>query len=175
MGFDKGTKKMIQLSPRLKFVSTQLLRESPVWDICCDHGYLGIWALQNYFPEVHFVDPVSSIIEKIQQRALAHQEANAGRIFLHPILGQDIEEEITGTIVILGVGPYVIKAILDSLWQKKKMRAQRIILGPQRNPEKLEGWIEEWQKSKEIFNIQKETLVERKRQRVIFILDLTKT
>lgn len=166
---------MIQLSARLEYVSTQFLPNLPVWDICCDHGYLGTWALQNLFPEVHFVDPVSSIIDKIEARSAPHQQHIQGRIFLHRTLGQNIAQDVTGNVVILGVGPHVIHDILDSLWQKSCLKAQRLILGPQRNPEKLEAWISQWKQDHQLNEVTQKVLIEKGRERVIFTLDLTKT
>jgi tRNA (adenine22-N1)-methyltransferase len=146
-----------------------------VWDFCCDHGYLGTWALQNLFPAVHFVDPVSSIIDRIEERSRPYEKHNEGRIFFHRTLGQNIDQIVTGNVAVLGVGPHVIREILDSLWQKKCLKAQRLILGPQRNPEKLEAWINQWKTDHQIQSVDQKLLLEKGRERVIFTLDLTET
>lgn len=60
---------MLKLSRRMQYVYDHLLTGSPVWDFCCDHGYLGLNAYSSGdFPQIHFVDQVPHIIEKLESR-----------------------------------------------------------------------------------------------------------
>jgi tRNA (adenine22-N1)-methyltransferase len=57
----------LKLTPRLQTIFNSLMLGKPVWDLCCDHGYLGLRCyLSKQFPEVHFVDQVEEIITSLE-------------------------------------------------------------------------------------------------------------
>ena len=58
---------MIRLSKRLTAVYENLIPNEDVWDICCDHGYLGAAAYKSTrFSNIYFVDRVPATIEKLK-------------------------------------------------------------------------------------------------------------
>lgn len=130
---------MLKLSPRLNAFYERLLPHQSVWDFCCDHGYVGLKALESEnHPHVHFVDPVPHLIKKIQ---IICEKREARGAFFHTSLGEDLNERVDGTVVIAGVGAETIIKILDSLHQKGLLMASRLVLSPHRHEERLEFFM----------------------------------
>lgn len=118
---------MTALAPRLKTIYDALLTQEEVWDVCCDHGHVGLQALQtSEFPQVHFVDQVPHIIESLP----AFEKAK-----YHPIPAEELEQNLSGTVVIAGVGAYTILSIVQAWEAKGILQAKRLILAPQRDPD----------------------------------------
>ncbi|NUN06584.1 MAG: tRNA (adenine(22)-N(1))-methyltransferase TrmK [Bdellovibrio sp.] len=137
---------MLKLSPRLQYVYDLLLPGKPVWDFCCDHGHLGLNAFESGdFPEVYFVDQVESIIQRLRGRFEAYLPKSKSTAQAHFLAasGQDIETSVCGTVVIAGVGAYTILGILQGVKEKGHLQAERLILGPQRDEEKLRQFAKE--------------------------------
>jgi tRNA (adenine22-N1)-methyltransferase len=126
------------LKGRLQFIFEQLLAHQPVWDFCCDHGYLGIEALRSgNFPEVHFVDQVPQIIENLEN-LISTKFANIQKYaHLKISAGENIGQRVQGNVVIAGVGAMTIFEILRGLCVNKNLCAARIILCPQRDEKKF--------------------------------------
>lgn len=137
---------MFKLSRRMQLIYDHLLPGKPVWDFCCDHGYLGLNAYESgLFSEVHFVDQVPHIIEQLQQRFQSEyfREDAGTKAYFHSRPGEDVPVELQGTVVIAGVGAHTIFQILQGLVQKGVLKADRLILGPQRDEEKLLVFLQE--------------------------------
>ena len=104
-----------------------------MWDICCDHGYLGLNAYESgIFPEVHFVDQVPSIITTLEnrfQRRAPYMEGHPSVACFHAVPAEEIRELLTGTVVMLGVGAHTIIRVLQ---QQNFANVDRLILGPQK-------------------------------------------
>lgn len=131
---------MFKLSPRMQFIFDHLQPGQPVWDFCCDHGYLGLSAYRSgLFPEIYFVDQVDSIIENLRarfQRSHLRPELPANvQFFSCP--GEAVPKEVRGTLVIAGVGAHTIFDILHGLHTKNLLKATRLVLMPQKDEEKL--------------------------------------
>ncbi|MFS4459567.1 SAM-dependent methyltransferase [Bdellovibrio sp. HCB2-146] len=124
---------MLKLSPRLQTVYDHLLPGKPVWDFCCDHGYLGLNAYESgIFPEVHFVDQVPSIITNLQtrfRRRAPYMDGHPSTAFFHAVPAEEIREQLTGNVVMLGVGAHTIIRVLQ---QQNFSNVDRLILGPQK-------------------------------------------
>lgn len=134
-------KAMAALSDRLKLIFDQLRPNLPVWDICCDHGYLGIHAYQSgQFPAVHFVDQVPEIVQRLEDRfhKVLTATHSATKVSFKALSGESIPEEVTGNLVISGVGSYTIFQILKSLQEKNLLKAERLILCPQNDVVSIE-------------------------------------
>jgi tRNA (adenine22-N1)-methyltransferase len=131
---------MPRLSSRLQLLASQLLPKLPVWDFCCDHGYLGLFAaLNGQHPEVHFVDQVPSIIKKLEvdcQEGRYPLPENT-QCFFWSQPGESISVPVTGTVVIAGVGAFPLMRILEVLQTRGFLQAQRLILSPHNSEEKL--------------------------------------
>lgn len=131
---------MLRLSERLKIVYDNLLLQKDVWDICCDHGYLGIAAYQSMnFSGVYFVDRVPAIIENLKSefKKFHLKTDNETKADFVCAAGQDIVLNVTGTLCITGVGGYTIFKILDGLSKNNRLNADRLVLGPHRDEAKL--------------------------------------
>jgi tRNA A22 N-methylase len=86
----------------------------PLWDIGCDHGLLGIRALQERLvPEVYFVDRARAPMERLE-KLMPPNIRNRAHILL--IDGQKLDwSKVSGTVVISGVGSNTIVKILNSI------------------------------------------------------------
>jgi tRNA (adenine22-N1)-methyltransferase len=129
---------MPKLSLRLQTIYDHLIPGKPVWDFCCDHGYLGLYAYRiGRFPEVHFVDQVPEIIERLKVRFDSkHLQPPEfpSRAFFHVSAAEKINLPLPGTVVMAGVGSHTI---LDFLNVVDFSKTERIILGPQKDEELL--------------------------------------
>lgn len=131
---------MFKLSPRMQLIYDHLIPGKPVWDFCCDHGYLGLNAYESgQFSEVYFVDQVRHIIEQLKRRFEDQHFDEASKTQAHflPRAGENITVPVQGTVVIAGVGPHTISKILNNLVEKKLLEADRLILSPHGDDEKL--------------------------------------
>ncbi|GIL16526.1 MAG: hypothetical protein BroJett040_02770 [Oligoflexia bacterium] len=147
-----------RLTKRLAQVLKRVHVEDELWDVCCDHGYLGLAALSlTTVPKVYFVDQVTHLIQ-----ALPRHER--GQYICAP--GEEVKQEVKGTLVIIGVGDYTITTILRSLLNRGLLRARRIILGPHKNPERIENLdLRDYVLSEKI------TVDEKGRERKLYIFD----
>lgn len=166
--------KRMKLPNRLQFIYENLLPAQPVWDFCCDHGYLGVEALKSgKFPQVYFVDQVPHIVENIE--ALVTEKFSEFRTQAHFIAsrGEEIAEVVQGSAVIAGVGAFAICKILDSLQRRNLLQASRLILCPQRDEEKFLTMLRELGDDFNTrFSFTGATLLEeRSRSRIVYLFD----
>ena len=100
--------------------------------MACDHGRLGEYALRSgRFKTVFFVDRLPHVLESIRQRDAA------ARCLAIP--AEAIRLPILGTFVLLGVGAHTILNVLSALGAAGSLRAERLILSPQRDAALLEA------------------------------------
>lgn len=165
---------MIRLSQRLTIVYENLLTQKDVWDICCDHGYIGTAAYNSSkFTDIYYVDRVPTIIEKLetQFQKFIFKEDSASKANFICKAAQDIKTSLTGTACITGVGGLTTFKVLDSLSKNNFLNVDRLILGPHRDESKL---IELIKKSPQINQYHLKSVIkitENNRERSIFILD----
>ncbi len=165
---------MLKLSPRMHFVFDHLLPGEAVWDLCCDHGLIGLRAYQSgQFPQIHFVDQVPLIVQNLEKKFLEDFHlAEAGQKAFFCIKEGGQLEVVDGTVIIAGVGAHAILKILRSLSQKKGLSAIRLILGPQRDEAFFEDELATWLEFKNNFKLLlKAEIIEGIRVRRIFIFD----
>lgn len=164
-----------RLSERLQIVFQNLNPKHDVWDFCCDHGYLGGAAYKSQnFSNIYFVDQVDSIIERLKLRfqKFVYFEESLSKAYFICQSGQAIHQKVTGTLSITGVGGVTIFEILSGLARNKNLMAERLILGPHRDNEKLLKLISDEPDLKKYQLLKIESLVERQRARDIYIFDL---
>ena len=169
---------MIRLSARLQLVFDNLIAGEDVWDFCCDHGYLGGAAYKSeLFKNVYFIDPVESIMEKLKTHfyKFVFNEKNNSLPHFKPQLGQTIDESVKGTVSIVGVGGFLIYEILSGLADKKLLVAQRLILGPHRDGEKLLAMLTNNSRFNNYGLSSQKEVVENNRTRIFYIFDLKKS
>ncbi len=165
---------MIRRSERLSIVYENLLPQKDVWDICCDHGYLGTAAYKSTkFSDIYFVDRVPATIKKLeiqfQKFVLKAQSASKANFIC--LAGQDINTQVTGTVCITGVGGLTAFEILEGLAKKNFLAADRLILGPHTSELKLLKLLEDSLKLNH-YKLQSEIrIIESKINRTLFVLD----
>lgn len=109
---------MLGLSPRLEAIFQMLLPGQPVWDICCDHGLIGLVGYQSQiFPEIVFVDKVEAIIGELSRRFADEFESpmNKTQVRFFSCEAQNLNEIIKGNLIIAGVGARSITKIIKKL------------------------------------------------------------
>lgn len=156
------------LSSRLQLAFNQLLPHYDVWDLCCDHGYLGLKAHSAAgFGQIHFVDPAIHLIDDLRKRCGA-----ASGISFYPICAQDVENSMTGNVVIAGVGAELIRQIVFELLRRQKLDAKRLILIPHTHANKMQVWLTENDSFARIFQLcEVLEVTENNRKREVFIYD----
>lgn len=170
---------MFKLSPRLQRIFDHLLPGKPLWDFCCDHGYLGIHAYKSGdFPEIHFVDQAPHLLSALEHKfqLYGHQSPSTTKVFFHPIPGEKVELPVHGSVVIAGVGADTIEDILRGLLRiSGNLKADRIILGPQKNEEHLLRSLMQHEDFKRYYELLgDDQIVERGRLRKLLIFGLIK-
>jgi tRNA (adenine22-N1)-methyltransferase len=128
-----------QLGPRLSLVakiSKKFLKGSGTFvDMCCDHGQLGMEILRSDEIKVYFVDPISSIIKKLESKI---DERHKERATCLTLKGQEFTfSEICPVIAICGVGGELIKEIVEKIIINNKQAKPIFILAPQNRPVEL--------------------------------------
>lgn len=152
-----------------------LIPGEPVWDFCCDHGYMGLKAYHSgAFPEVHFVDQVPHIIARLERSFLAkHLKSEyLQRAFFWAESGENISAPLKGTAIIAGVGAHTTLQILRGLFAREGAQASRFILVPQKDEELLEQELGAWDGFKSHYKVAAITHVrEGSRIRKLLIFD----
>ncbi len=164
----------MRISPRLQVVYDNLLEGHDVWDVCCDHGFLGGAAYESRrFANIYFVDQVASIINRVKVtfETYVFKTDNPSKAFFFAESGEQIKTIVTGNLCIAGVGAHVINDILCGLAKNEKLAAQRIILGPHRDEEKLEKMLAVNELLSQYKMSAKKEMQENGRNRIFFILD----
>jgi tRNA (adenine22-N1)-methyltransferase len=164
---------MPKLSLRLQTIYDHLLPGEPVWDFCCDHGYLGLYAYRvGRFPEVHFVDQVPEIMERLKHRfETKHLQAAdfPSRAFFHIRDAAKMQRTLPGTVVMAGVGSHTI---LDFLKAADFSLTKRLILAPQKDEELLLQSLQTAPGIAFSHALQKNLeIMEKDRRRTVLILD----
>lgn len=150
------------------------LKNEPLWDVCCDHGYVGIKALESgHHKEVHFVDQIPHIMERLQ---LLINQSRSNTLkqqsyYLYTLAGQDISNDIYGTLLVAGVGGTTIVTILDGLITKKNLKAKRLLLSPHMDEKIFVNYIESENFKHHYFLKEKIMMPEGPRERPLYIFD----
>ncbi len=100
------------LSPRLQTLLDATRAGHPVFDLCCDHGHLGVAALLSQrIPHVTFVDRVPAIVDTVSDRFPVALERTRAT-FLCADARELPPRPVTGSVIIAGVGGDVVRDIL---------------------------------------------------------------
>jgi tRNA (adenine22-N1)-methyltransferase len=163
------------LSKRLELIYSLLEPGLPVWDLGCDHGYIGLRAVaEDVFPEVHFVDCSTDVIDRLnstlsQPRIKALISRSGTSLDVSLSRGQDLPWNcIRGNIVIAGMGGSTMIEIISAI--PKDVRSfLRLILSPEKGVDILRraladmGWmmaeqgeylVKEGERFREVFVVQ---------------------
>lgn len=150
------------MTPRLNYLLSKADPAQPLWDIGCDHGYLGEQALRLGFPRVEFVDPAAHLVDKLERR-LAFRFGNTG---YHRLRAQELSHEVRGTVVMAGFGGDQMREILEAWLRGQRLTDARLILSPHKDENKLRAWLEETFRP-----LEHSVFAERGRERPVFVYD----
>ncbi len=117
----------MRLSPRLEALFNRCQPGLPLWDLCCDHGYLGLHALHSgAFTEVLFNDTAPHLLALVKAKLRGGERARliSGK-------AEEIIEPLTGNIVIAGVGAEKIFKILDSHLRRGTLIGPHVLVCPE--------------------------------------------
>jgi tRNA A22 N-methylase len=149
------------MTPRLNYLLSKADPLRPLWDIGCDHGYLGEQALIQGFPFVHFVDPAEPLIQKLKRR-LGFRYGNTA---YHQLRGQDLSNvRIDGSVVMAGFGGDQMREILERWRQHALLGETRLILSPHKDEKKLADWLQST-----FGDLSTDHFVERKKTRPVLV------
>jgi tRNA (adenine22-N1)-methyltransferase len=137
------------LSARLQIFYDRILAGQPLWDIGCDHGYLGLHAHRNGLcGEVHLVDRSPTVLEKLRRQVEVRWPAGPGEGLR--IWQLDAEQEalpvVGGTVVMAGLGIGTVLRIMARSFAGKVPAGVRLVLAPTLREELLrlqlraQGW-----------------------------------
>jgi len=163
-----------KLTKRMKCFIDNAIKDEALWDICCDHGYVGIKALEtSQFTEVHFVDQVPHIMERLETLIKQYWRIRPEHKYtLHLMSGEELDLDVDGTMLVAGVGGLTIKTIVSSLIEKNKLHAKRLLLSPHTDEKVLIQYLDDADFKKNYKFTEKIIMPEGKRFRPLYILDL---
>ncbi|MFT5441000.1 MAG: tRNA A22 N-methylase [Myxococcota bacterium] len=104
-------------TPRMQRIAELCLDGRPTWDLCCDHGLIGLWARHvRKLPSVHFVDKAPALIDLLEQRL--HMHADTEGLFFHRCDATTLQlGDTPSNIIVAGVGfrasQRIVKATAD--------------------------------------------------------------
>lgn len=98
-----------------------------IWDLCCDHGHLGLHLHHNHpLTHIYLIDKIPSIIHKIREKYTALIDF---RMHIQELDAQDIV--LRGTprqmIIIAGIGGGTIKSLLQAIIANPQNASQHAI------------------------------------------------
>lgn len=130
----------MNLSKRLSLLAGFHHQEENIWDIGCDHGFLGLSFLTNpIVKEIHLVDPSEPVIKLLQNKTDSYITRKA--LFIQHKTGQEITlNPCSNLIFIAGMGGKEIQQILTSLLDQK-LSATRFVISPHRNILELRSYL----------------------------------
>lgn len=119
------------MSNRINQIVQSINQESGrVWDLCCDHGQIGIKAYQsNPNFNIHFVDQISSITANLASTVAAYIPRASFSIQTKNVL--DLKFENNDTLIICGVGGILISKLLQNIAGQNLNQIELIICAHQ--------------------------------------------
>lgn len=165
---------MVNLSSRLQLIFSLLKPDLSVWDVCCDHGYIGLRAYESQgFCEINFVDQVPEIMQRLKKHFTDNHwhPSNTTSVQFHSMAAEQITNEITGNLIMAGIGSYTIARVLTSLTHRQLLQAHRIIICPQNEVVSIDKIKNILGAPYSLFEIT--TVIEKNRKRKIYVFDKT--
>jgi tRNA (adenine22-N1)-methyltransferase len=128
------------LSARLKRVYNRVQPGGPLWDIGCDHGYLGLHAFRSGLcTEVNLVDQSAEVLRRTQPRVdecRLHGPAGNLRVW-HADAASEPLPITHGTVVIAGVGHDTALRIVRNLFSNSPADGVMLVLASAPDEERL--------------------------------------
>lgn len=113
-----------------------------VWDICCDHGKIGIlFAQQHQIHSIHFVDQVPSITEELKAKLNSYIPKH---IYFDVITGPgeklQIENKQKNLFILAGIGSETIIDILNN-FKNQKLLNNDFLISSHKHPHKIRQYL----------------------------------
>jgi tRNA (adenine22-N1)-methyltransferase len=93
-----------RVSERMLRIVDFVIDGRPTWDLCCDHGLIGMWAWHvRDLPELHFVDRAPGLIDELERRIRDHIEGDG--LYFHACDATEIQIPAQPcNIIVAGIG-----------------------------------------------------------------------
>ena len=130
------------ISNRIREISSLARPKWPTYDLCCDHGMIGLWILESKnSSSLTLVDCVHQIVQRLDEKIakfgallpIETQTKDAGKVTI---------SEQQANVIIAGVGARKIIEILKSLYPDG-FRDHNLILNPAAPSKELETFLVE--------------------------------
>lgn len=129
-------------TPRIRAIIEFVDNASTLYDVCCDHGLIGINALvQKKAERVVFIDVSKPSLDKVSinlNKLSTESLAESTRIVHTDAIGFEFENEQRNCLIIAGIGAHLLVKILDN----KTIENQKLILVPHSHFEVLESYLD---------------------------------
>jgi tRNA (adenine22-N1)-methyltransferase len=135
------------LSVRLKKIYDLILPNQPLWDIGCDHGYVGLHAYRNRLcTEVNLVDQSREVLHSTYRRIAEWFPERTGeglRVWCLDA-GREALPISSGTVVMAGLGTGTIARMIVNLFPEKLPVEVRLVLASTFTGERLRLELLRW-------------------------------
>ena len=136
-----------RLTPRLQHIKDWIDKQKPyddIWDLCCDHGRLGLHIHQTHpSTQVHLIDKIPSIINKLK---IKYKTRIDPRLHIQALDAQEIRLTTNSRqlLIIAGIGGGTAKNLLQSILSNPKNQQQLridVILSPNAHTFELRSYL----------------------------------
>ncbi len=130
------------MTPRLKTILRYVRGDVPPYDLCCDHGLLGLSAWEERdLPQLHLIDQSPRVMQKLQGNLLHRGLASEPRIKLQTLPAEQLTLPFESCdIVIAGVGVQTMIDIMAAIFSEG-LSQHRLILGCQQKTQELRFYL----------------------------------
>lgn len=131
------------MSARLEAILSLVHGDRPLFDLCCDHGQIGLRALERWsLPHLILVDQSAAVMDVLSKRIAQRGESLQSRITLlrQPAETLHLPEEACD-IVIAGVGSSSCISIIEGLFESG-IKGHRLILACQQKTQDLRLYLQ---------------------------------
>ena len=156
----------MKVSQRFKLLVSYVKKSSSLYDLCCDHGMMGIYAYESGITKkIYFVDRVASIMARLESKVRPFI-TDESEVHFVTADAKDIKVVDNASIILAGVGDALGANILKSLIDTKKQ--QRWIISLQ----KFNVETRKFLNSIEVDLIEDKVFKEKSRYRELIVFDL---
>ncbi len=134
-----------KVSERMRRIVDCIEDGRPTWDLCCDHGLVGLWAWHTRaLPELHFVDRVPGIINDLERDVGLHLDSRG--LAFHSIDAVSLVlPERPCNVILCGIGFRAFERIMSALYANP--REDRLVASVHAEEGRLAPFLERtgWQ------------------------------
>ena len=113
-----------------------------VWDLCCDHGKIGMhYAHTHAVKTIHFVDQVISITDNLTLQLDTYIPSSC-KFYVHtkPAENLQIQQKEKNLFIMAGIGSETIIKILDNFEQQKLLN-NHFLISTHKYPHKIRRYL----------------------------------